>query len=231
MPSLPRIVCFDLGGVLVRICRSWDQACTHARLPYRSPELLASEAWRLRRKAVVDRYQLGGISAASYYEELSRALDGVYSVAEVELIHDAWTLKEYPGALELVRELNQLPGVVTACLSNTNEAHWRRLNNQDGTREYPSVLELQHRLASHLLGCAKPDPDIYTRAQAAFAEIERAPALSPEQIIFFDDLAENVAAARAQGWTAFQVDHDGDTPAQMRRHLADAGLLLGGLGL
>jgi putative hydrolase of the HAD superfamily len=226
MPSRPRIVCFDLGGVLVRICRSWDQACTHARLPYRAPELLATEAWRLRRKAVVDRYQLGGISAAAYYEELSRALDGVYSVAEVELIHEAWTLKEYPGALELVRELNRLPGVVTACLSNTNEAHWRRLSNMDGSREYPSVLELQHHLASHLLGCAKPDPDIYARAHAAFSELQGAPALSPEQIVFFDDLAENVEAARAQGWTAFQVDHEGDTPEQMRRHLIDAGLQL-----
>src|SRR3569832_2166861 len=92
MPSLPRIVCFDLGGVLVRICRSWDQACTHARLPYRAPELLATEAWRLRRKAVVDRFLLGGIAAAAYYEELSRALDGVYSVAEVVQIHEAWSL-------------------------------------------------------------------------------------------------------------------------------------------
>ena len=210
----------------MRICRSWDQACSYARLPYRSPELLATEEWRLRRKMVVDRYQLGGISAAAYYEELSCALDGVYSAAEVELIHEAWTLKEYPGALELVRELNRLPGVVTACLSNTNAAHWRRLNNEDGSREYPSVLELQHRLASHLLGCAKPDPDIYTRAHAAFAELVRAPALSPEQIVFFDDLPENVEAARSQGWSAFLVDHEGDTPEQMRRHLAEAGLPL-----
>jgi putative hydrolase of the HAD superfamily len=226
MASRPLIVCFDLGGVLVRICRSWDQACTHARLPYRSPELLATEAWRLRRKEAVDRYQLGSVTAEAYYEQLSRALDGVYSAAEVELIHEAWTLQEYPGALELVRALNQLPGVVTACLSNTNAAHWRRLNNEDGSREYPSVLELQHRLASHLLGCAKPDPAIYTRAHAAFAGLEAAPALSPEQIVFFDDLEENVHAARSQGWTAFQVDHDGDTPAQMRRHLREVGLAL-----
>ena len=210
----------------MRICRSWDQACTHARLPYRSPELLATEAWRLRRKAVVDRYQLGGITAAAYYRELSSALDGVYSVAEVEQIHEAWTRQEYPGALELVRELNQLSGVVTACLSNTNAAHWRRLNNEDGSREYPSVLELQQRMASHLLGCAKPDPEIYARAHATFAELAGLPALAPEQIVFFDDLAENVHAARSQGWSAFQVDHEGDTPQQMRRQLAEAGLLL-----
>jgi len=218
----PRVVCFDLGGVLVRICRSWDQACTQAQLPYRSPDLMATEAWKLRRKQVVDRYQLGSLSAASYHEELSRALDGLYSAAEVERIHEAWTLKEYPGALQLVRELNQLPELVTACLSNTNASHWRRLANEDGQAEYPSVLELQQRLASHVLGCAKPDPEIYVRAQALLA----GHAGSPEQVVFFDDLSENVQAARAQGWTAFLVDHDGDTPSQMRAHLVELGLPL-----
>jgi FMN phosphatase YigB (HAD superfamily) len=218
-----RVVCFDLGGVLVRICRSWDQACGQLGLPYRSPEQLATEAWRMRRKAVVDRYQLGGLSAAAYHEELSRALEGLYSPAEVERIHDAWTLEEYPGALALVRELNQLPGVTTACLSNTNAGHWRRLANEDGSAEYPSVLALQQRFASHLLGCAKPSPEIYARAQAAFFA-ERSG--TPEQILFFDDLPENVEAARAQGWTAFQVDHEGDTVSQMREQLARAGLPL-----
>jgi len=225
----PRVVCFDLGGVLVRICRSWDQACTAAQLPYRSAELMATEAWKLRRKQVADRYQLGSLGAAAYYEELSRVLDGLYSAVEVERIHEAWTLKEYPGALELVRELNQLSGVLTACLSNTNAAHWRRLANEDGKAEYPSVLELRHRVASHVLGRAKPDPEIYAHAQAEFflaAEHSSGQQLSPAHIVFFDDLPENVHAAQAQGWTAFLVDHEGDTVQQMRTHLLELGLEL-----
>jgi HAD superfamily hydrolase (TIGR01509 family) len=229
----PRVVCFDLGGVLVRICRSWDQACTAAELPYRSAGLMATDAWKIRRKEVVDRYQLGSLSAAAYHEELSRALDGLYSATEVERIHEAWTLKEYPGALELVRELNQLSGVLTACLSNTNAAHWRRLANEDGNAEYPSVLELRHRVASHVIGCAKPDPKIYAHAQAEFfaspalaSKHRSARELAPQHIVFFDDLPENVQAAQAQGWTAFLVDHEGDTVAQMRTHLLELGLEL-----
>jgi len=218
-----RVVCFDLGGVLVRICRSWDQACEQIGLPCRSPSLLATDAWRTRRKAVADRYQLGELSPSAYHEELSRALEGLYSAAEVERIHDAWTLQEYPGALALVQELNQLARVTTACLSNTNAGHWRRLANEDGSAEYPSVLELEHRLASHLLGCAKPGAEIYARAQATFFGAE---AGAPEQILFFDDLQANVEAARAQGWTAFLIDHEGDTVNQMRAHLAYAGLSL-----
>ncbi|MEY4549030.1 MAG: hypothetical protein RL685_5225 [Pseudomonadota bacterium] len=219
--STERVVCFDLGGVLVRICRSWDEACVQAQLPYRVPELMASEAYRSRRHDVVEQYQRGALVCEAYYDELSRAVGGAYSSVEVERIHSVWTLQEYPGALELVRDLNRMPSVTTACLSNTNAAHWRRLSGEDGRAEYPSVLELRHHLASHLLGCAKPDREIYSRAEQLFFG---APAAAPQQVIFFDDLAENVAAARAQGWTAFQVDHTGDTVSQMREHLASVEL-------
>ncbi len=222
MQAPERVVCFDLGGVLVRICRSWDEACTQAQLPYRSPELLGSEAYRTRRRDVVERYQRGALLCEAYYAELADAVGGAYSTEEVELIHAVWTLQEYPGALELVQALNRMPSVTTACLSNTNAAHWRRLIGEDGRGDYPCVRELRHQLASHLLGCAKPDLEIYERAERQFFG-GAAPA--PAQIIFFDDLAENVAAARARGWTAFQIDHSGDTVGQMREHLAEQALL------
>jgi putative hydrolase of the HAD superfamily len=222
MPSSPeRVVCFDLGGVLVRICRSWDEACSQAQLPYRVPELLGSEDYRVRRRDVVERYQRGALACEAYYAELSNAVGGAYTAAEVERIHWVWTLQEYPGALELVRALNRLPTVTTACLSNTNAAHWRRLIGEDGRADYPCVMELRHQLASHLLGCAKPDTEIYERAELRFFG-SRAPA--PERVIFFDDLPENIAAARARGWSAFQVDHTADTVSQMREHLTSLGV-------
>jgi FMN phosphatase YigB (HAD superfamily) len=111
--------------------------------------------------------------------------------------------------------------VSTACLSNTNHSHWQRLAGLDGRREYSAVPELRHRLASHLVGYIKPDPQIYRLAHATFSE---AGAVRPEGIIFFDDLAENVSAARSAGWTAFLVDHRGDTAQQMREHLLGIGI-------
>ena len=30
-----RLVCFDLGGVIIRICRTWLEACRRAGLPVR----------------------------------------------------------------------------------------------------------------------------------------------------------------------------------------------------
>jgi FMN phosphatase YigB (HAD superfamily) len=226
-----RVVCFDLGGVLVRLCRTWSEACARAALRARDPEWLESDGWRTRRRAAGDRYQSGQLDCAAYYAELARVSDGQFTAAEFELLHHAWTLEHYPGALELVRALNSLPGVTTACLSNTNHAHWVRLTGADGRNEYPAVAELEHRLASHLLGCAKPNPRIYSlahahfeRARASDAGDSAAPPLRPSDVLFFDDLPDNVAAARASGWTAFEVDPSGDTVAQMRGYLAGAGV-------
>lgn len=228
-----RVVCFDLGGVLVRICQTWAEACTRAALPVRNPEWLASAAWREARRAPGDRYQSGQLECAAYFAELAALSEGLFSASEFERLHGAWTLEHYPGALDFVCALNALPGITTACLSNTNHAHWVRLVGADGKNEYPAVAALRHQLASHLLGCAKPDARIYALAHAKFSEVLAAEGgasgsapLRPSDVIFFDDLADNVHAARAAGWTAFHVDPRGDTVAQMRTLLASAGVSL-----
>lgn len=216
-----KVVCFDLGGVLVRICRSWSEACRRVGLPERDVEGLAAEAWQARRHDIVERYQRGELDCSAYHAALSQALEGLYSASEVEQIHHGWTLEEYPGAFELTSHLSRLTGVTTACLSNTNHAHWQRLAGGDGRREYPSILELRHKLASHLLGCSKPGARIYELARSRFSE---GGVTHPEDIIFFDDLEDNVLSARALGWTAFSIDHTGDTIRQIRRHLVASGL-------
>ena len=65
---------------------------------------------------------------------------------------------------------------------------------------------------------AKPGLDIYH----AFVERTGHRAAG---ILFFDDLEENVVAARRAGWNAEQIDHTGDTAAQIRGHLREYGVL------
>jgi FMN phosphatase YigB (HAD superfamily) len=48
--------------------------------------------------------------------------------------------------------------------------------------------------------------------------------VAPGRIVFFDDVEENVAAARRRGWRGQRILHDGDPIAQVRRHLRDAGI-------
>jgi FMN phosphatase YigB (HAD superfamily) len=67
------------------------------------------------------------------------------------------------------------------------------------------------------MGLVKPDAEIYR----AF---ERATGAAPGDVVFFDDLAENVDAARACGWDAVLVDHGGDTAAQVLAALRARGV-------
>jgi glucose-1-phosphatase len=212
-----RVVCFDLGGVLVRIVHSWAEACDRCGIPLKNPEWIASETARSRRTLVVDKYQRGELESGAFYIALAAALDGLYTPAEVERIHRAWLLGEYPGFFEILEDLAKVPNVRTACLSNTNAVHWRQLQEAGS---FPSFNRLQYRLASHLLGCLKPDPHIYKLAQSHLEA-------DATEIVFFDDLEANVEAARNAGWAAEQIDPRGDTPAQIRAHLTAHGVLVG----
>jgi FMN phosphatase YigB (HAD superfamily) len=184
-----RIVCFDLGGVLVRICDTWAEARVAAGLTAR------------------------GEPFAPAIEDRRRALT----------VHDAICQEEHAGALALVDELHDA-GVETACLSNTNHAHWARFVHHDGAAplkgdlEYPSVARLKRHFASHLLALAKPDDAIY-------AEFERLTDLRGDDILFFDDRIENVEGALRRNWRAHRIDPRGDTIAQVREHLGRYGVL------
>jgi putative hydrolase of the HAD superfamily len=215
------LVCFDLGGVLVKICRSWSDGCRAAGLEVRGSSA-GERAGNLRRE-LTQLLGLGRLSEDEWAEQLAQGLGGLYSADEIKRIHRAWSQQEYLGALELIDDLNQRP-VVTACLSNTNHAHWTRLLHHDGQKpldgapEYPAVRRLRHHFASHLLGLAKPDP-------AIFRAFEQATAHAPADILFFDDLPDNVAAARALGWNAERVNPHQETIPQLRRFLTSHGVL------
>ena len=205
-----RIVCFDLGGVLIRICRNWAEGCAAAGLEVRGRS--GDETFRAVRRRIANEYGVGRLTCDEFAESISAALDGLYTPAEIRRVHDAWLLGEYDGAAALVARLNAVPCVVTACLSNTNHGHWQALPS------YPVVRALRHRFASHIVGLAKPDPAIYRKFEMAMKA-------APDEILFFDDLPENVEAARACRWNAERIDFSRPTAPQIESHLTAHGLL------
>jgi FMN phosphatase YigB (HAD superfamily) len=207
-----RLICFDLGGVVVRTCASSQEGCARAGVPYR-PEIETPEV-RARLEQAGAAYELGRCSTAEYFARAEAALDSRQPATEVALVHDAWILGEYQGMDRLVGAI-RAAGVETACLSNTNERHWELMSAQPLT--YPAFTAIGHRHASHLLGLAKPDPAIYR----AFEEHS---GVSAGTILFFDDRTENVAAARIAGWHAVLIDPRGDTTAQAAAVLQRLGL-------
>jgi len=216
-----KLVCFDLGGVLVRICRSFGEACRLASLEVRGG-IEGSVGQRIRYQ-FSQRFSTGELDEHAWSSELSRALDGLYTAEELRRVHRAWSREEYAGALELVSDLGRTH-VATACLSNTDQSHWTRLVHHDGESalpgapEYPAVHRLQHRHASHLIGMAKPDPAIYRAFEARTGH-------SGAAILFFDDLPDNVRAARKVGWRAERIDPNVETVPQLRRWLRQHGVL------
>ncbi len=209
MSQRVRGVVFDLGGVLVRICRSWSEACARAGVQYH--ERVASPEQIEARRAVRDAYETGRIGCDEFFRRVAATTGGLVSSGEFERVHRAWIIGEYEGVRDLIRSL-RTAGLATGVLSNTNHAHWSDLRQ--------GVVNLvDHPHASHLLGVAKPDREIYR----AFEEAARLPAPG---LVFFDDLPANIEGARAAGWDAVWIDHEGDTAAQMRSALRTRGVTL-----
>ena len=223
MPPAEKIelVCFDLGGVLVRTCTVWSDLCRSLQLDVRGDS--AAAAAERTRARLVDALQRGDLSTEQWISAMREALAGLYAATEIAALHEAVIIDEYAGVGAIVDELHRA-GVATACLSNTSDTHWVKLVHHDGQAplpgepRYPTVKRLGAHYASHLLRHTKPAPAIYR----AF---EKATGYAGAQILFFDDLPENVVAAREIGWRAERIDPMRATDVQLRRHLMTYGVL------
>ena len=212
-PSTIRLVVFDLGRVLVRICDDWKQACSCAGLAL--PEVPLDPGGLNRLRDIVHRAEVGDLGATGFSQAAAPVLG--LSHTQVRAMSEAFIFGAYDGAADLLTELSDA-GVPTACLSNTNEHHWGLLSER-GHRAYFPLDRLNHRFASHLIRARKPDAKIYEH-------VERETGISGSSILFFDDVRENIQAAGARGWNAKWIDPSLDDPiGQIRKTLASFGVL------
>ncbi len=223
-----QVVCFDLGGVVVRICSTWEEGCAAAGLDLRRPVAPDRAPPSIdARTRLVHGITVGSITCAEFFETLSNGVGRLYAPHEFERVHRAWILGEYPGVSDLIARLGARPNILTACLSNTNHIHWEQLHEgvdaPAGARRaaraprFPAFAGLSRRFASHELRLAKPDEAIYR----AFEQEVGAPG---DSIIFFDDKPENVAAAQALRWRAILIDPTTETAPQIERALSRFGV-------
>jgi FMN phosphatase YigB (HAD superfamily) len=212
-----RIVCFDVGGVIIRHCRSWREGCAAAGLPVRDG--CEGESAARRRKELACAFTCGLLSPGEFYGRMSEAIGGLYSPAEVEQVHRSWLGGEYAGVGGVVRRLVDAARVDTGVLSNTNQPHWARFEAQNGRPpEFPTAALLRHQHASHRLGLMKPDPAIYE----AF---ERHTGYRGGEVLFLEDMPENAAAAAARGWRVVLIDHTRETAGPIESALRSEGLI------
>lgn len=205
-----KLVCFDLGGVIIRLCQTWQERCCAAGLELRRPELW--DKIDPAREALFMQYMTGQITGIDFSHKLSEHIDQIYSPSEIVDILDAWLVDEYEGLSQIVDQLHEI-GMDTAALSNTTHEHWARMN------EFPTVLRLKNLFPSHEIGLNKPDHAIYIH-------LEKSLGYSGKEILFFDDTQENVDAAVKLGWQAIRIDPYGEPAEQIAAALKQHGVLV-----
>ncbi|HEY6797992.1 MAG TPA: HAD-IA family hydrolase [Kineosporiaceae bacterium] len=176
----PRTVVFDLGEVLVP---------STGVLPVLADELGVSEAalaaayWPPRRA-----YDLGGDPDA-YWAAVLAALGRPPEPAVLATLRRQDSARWSALPRQSRQLLATLAGTRLGVLSNAPAPL------AASVRAAPWSRAVDVLVFSADVGLAKPDPRIYTRADAAYGT-------DPGQVIFFDDRPDNVAAARDHGWDA-----------------------------
>jgi len=179
------VLLFDLGGVLVDFA-GFDEIA----------RLLPGDADRaaVRRRWIaspfVRRFERAEISPGVFARGVLDELGLEMSPDDFLDAFAAWARGLYPGAGDLLRRLR--PGPLLACLSNSNPLHT--------PHHRQSVAPLLDRLYfSDQIGSVKPEPEIFRYVTSDLA-------VPSSKIAFFDDTDVNVAAGRAAGMAAFEVD-------------------------
>lgn len=178
-------VLFDVGGVLVGL----DGVPSLARLLQIEP--LHDELHRrwLACPSVV-RHETGQTSADQFAIEVVQDL-GLSLSPEAFLIEFAgWLTTPLQGAFELVDRIPRDYHV--AALSNMSAFQWTRIQAMGLPARFDAIY------LSHEIGCLKP-------AAEAFRVALDGMALPPGEVLFLDDGAANVEAARALGIEAHLV--------------------------
>jgi putative hydrolase of the HAD superfamily len=183
----PELLLFDFGGVLIEFAGPAELG-QHLRWPS-TPEIILK---RWTECPHTDEFERGRLSPDEWADRFVREWDVNLTPEEFLGRFRTWARRVLPGAKELLVELRGRYRL--AAVSNSNELHWER-----NTHELRLIELFEFAMSSHEVGVCKPHPEIYKAA------IDRANVSSPDAIVFFDDLAANIEAARSAGMRAHQV--------------------------
>jgi glucose-1-phosphatase len=187
-PGSADALLFDLGRVVIDI--DFERALAHwARHAGCAPADLTA---RFVAGEVYHGHERGEVDDAAFFADL-RAMLGI-EVADHHLL-EGWNaifVGEMDGiAALLARAGRRLP---LYAFSNTNRAHVSHFS-----QHFSGVLShFRELFLSSSIGLRKPDAEAYDHVVKAIG-------VPASRIVFFDDLLENIAGARARGLTAVHV--------------------------
>lgn len=153
-------------------------------------------------------YDLGQLSPEEYWGRVAAAA-GIDSLSpeearELQIADDRYFLKLDPAARELLHDLAR-NGVRLVLLSNASIAFGEAVRRADWFEAFSFAI------ISGEEGVAKPDAEIY-RILLDVLVHENGGVSRPGDVIFFDDRADNIEAARSLGIDAHLWPRNGEQP-------------------
>ena len=177
-------VLLDLGGVLIKLGDSLFPKQWLGNRRYALEDWFQSE--------VASEFERGLVSPQAFFAAIKTQLKIQASISEIEHAFRAWLEGLYPNTKAILHGLKN--DYQLAVLSNTNAIHESVILNDFGLERLIDTF-----FFSHHLGLAKPDPK-------SFAHVLETLNAQPQEIVFFDDNAANVASAIELGLHGFRVD-------------------------
>jgi putative hydrolase of the HAD superfamily len=194
------LVLFDVGGVL---CELGNDPVPREWIP--GERRFSLDDWFYSELALA--FEKGLIEAETLAAAFRKDLGIKQDVSEILEYFDAWLIGPWPGAIDMLQAIPDRYRL--AILSNTNALHWPKISEGFGFQAH-----MERIFSSHLLGLAKPEPEI-------FRFVAKELTVPAGRILFLDDNADNVRAAKLEGMQSERVNGIRET----RQALVDLGVL------
>ena len=197
----PETVVFDLGKVLV----DFDYDIAIRRFAEQSDVSLEAIRQLVATSPLQNEFEKGRISTEEFFEAVNQGAGFRGSLEDfVEIFADIFSPMELMIGFhgELIRK-----GIPTCVFSNTNEIATRHIRER-----FPFFSRFDQFVLSHEHGAMKPEAALYE-------VVEEQTGRAGGELLYIDDLPENVETGRVRGWQVIQQKNEQFTITQAKHLL------------
>ncbi|MEO1957513.1 MAG: HAD family phosphatase [Methylophilaceae bacterium] len=178
-------ILFDVGGVLIEL----NGLPSIAKLLDSNQSLEDIYKHWMAAPSVIG-HETGKLSTDEFAQEVVKDLKLSITADAFMENFSTWIVGTFPDTFDL---LDAIPNTLkVAALSNTSDAHWKEVEATG------LANKIEYLYLSHKIGHLKPSLPAFQCAVDGLG-------VPPEEIIFFDDVIENINAANSFGLKAHQV--------------------------
>lgn len=202
------LIIFDLGRVIVDLSHremAGGLAQASSNPAFQNPDRLLSAVFEAE-EPLTQAFDEGKFSPEEFFEKASNAfsLDLTF-----EDFVRRWN-RSFEENTEVTRLIDRLhPRYTLYLMSNTNPLHFTYLE-----KNIPALQKMSQKILSYEIGIQKPSPAIYEKAI-------RLANRAPSQMLFIDDMEENVHQAVRMGFRGIHYR----SPESLKKNLIKNGIV------